>query len=139
MYFTGDDVASLQGYANILDRAALGQGFNPDGQSAVDFNDGYASHAPVGSYRPNAWGLHDVHGNVDEWTSDLNASYDRVEHLPGNGAFSHSNSEYRVARGGSWADTQTRLRIAARSGGTEETNGNVTGLRAVRNLPQDDQ
>ncbi|MCA9322309.1 MAG: SUMF1/EgtB/PvdO family nonheme iron enzyme [Planctomycetes bacterium] len=139
VYFTGDDVASLQGYANILDRAALGQGFNPDGQSAVDFNDGYASHAPVGSYRPNAWGLHDVHGNVDEWTSDLNASYDRVEHLPGNGAFSHSNSEYRVARGGSWADTQTRLRIAARSGGTEETNGNVTGLRAVRNLPQDDQ
>ena len=47
---------------------------------------------PVGSYRPNKWGLYDMHGNVIEWCCNLLAVHPDVE----------LTSWHRVARGGSW-------------------------------------
>jgi formylglycine-generating enzyme required for sulfatase activity len=55
----------------------------------------------VGSYAPNAWGLHGMHGNVREWCLD---AWDGIGNYP-SGAVSDpyvSSGPYRVARGGGW-------------------------------------
>ena len=57
--------------------------------------------APVGSFDPNGWGLHDLHGNVWEWVQDCwNGSY---QGAPTNGsAWESGDCSRRVLRGGSW-------------------------------------
>ena len=59
--------------------------------------------APVGSFSPNAWGLHDMHGNVWEWVQDCNNyTYDGA---PTDGsAWESGECSERVLRGGSWSD-----------------------------------
>jgi len=75
------------------------------------FNDKALVTAEVGSFRPNAWGLHDMHGNVWEWTRSMYRPYpydtaDGRDDLNGDGD--------RVARGGSWYDRPKRCRSAFR-------------------------
>ncbi len=69
---------------------------------------------PVGSFEPNAFGLHDIHGNVWEWTEDCwNANYQLA---PGDGsAWASSDCGWRVLRGGSWFSNPRNLRSASRS------------------------
>lgn len=78
---------------------------------------------PVGSFPPNAFGLHDVHGNVWEWTEDC-WSEEYTAATPSTGApYSRPNCEGRVMRGGSWEDYAGDIRSAARVGsGAEETS-----------------
>lgn len=68
------------------------------------FNDGGFVTEPVGSYQPNPWGLHDMHGNVWEWTRSTYAAYPYRE----DGRNDLSASAPRVARGGSWYDRPKR-------------------------------
>ena len=70
--------------------------------------------APVGSFAPNRWGLHDMHGNVDELVRDC-WHYD-YEGAPTDGSAwtSGSNCRSRVIRGGSWDDRAGNLRSAVR-------------------------
>ena len=76
-----------------------------------DGKGGYSSaHTTVGSYKPNEWGLYDMHGNVREWcldwyTSSLSAATDPV------GA---SSGSYRVFRDGSWHGYAFNCRSAYR-------------------------
>ena len=81
------------------------------------------STAPVGSFSANAFGLHDVHGNVWEWTGDCwNESY---EGAPGDGrAWGGGECSRRVRRGGSWSNDPQYLRSAIRV-------RNVSGLRNI--------
>ena len=76
--------------------------------SDLRFDDGYVVTAPVGQFRPNAWGLHDMHGNATEWTATTyttRASEDR--HEPSAGG-------RKVVRGGSFFDRPQRCRSAFR-------------------------
>lgn len=68
---------------------------------------------PVGSFPPNAWGLHDMHGNVWEWCEDI-----FVDRLPGGTVTDPRESpfgEARVHRGGSWYGSDKLCRSAYRS------------------------
>ena len=69
--------------------------------------------APVGSFAPNAFGLHDVHGNVWEWVEDC--YQDSYEGAPTNGsAFLAESCPHRVLRGGSWYNGPRNIRSASR-------------------------
>ncbi len=68
------------------------------------FNDGGLVSVDVGSYRANAWGLHDMHGNVGEWTRSAERPYPYAE----DGRNEPAASGRRVVRGGSWYDRPQR-------------------------------
>ena len=88
---------------------------------------------PVGSFRPNAWGLHDMHGNVWEWVGDCwNASHDGTD---ANGAVRLSGDcGLRVLRGGSWFEAADFARAAKRLRGRPESRANIVGFRVVADL-----
>jgi formylglycine-generating enzyme required for sulfatase activity len=67
--------------------------------------------AEVGSYRPNAWGLHDMHGNVWEWTR---SSYKPYPYKADDARNDTTGDGPRVVRGGSWYDRPKRCRSAFR-------------------------
>jgi formylglycine-generating enzyme required for sulfatase activity len=89
--------------------------------------------APVGSFKPNAFGLFEVHGNVFQWLEDCYE--DSLEGLPTMGAPRRSGPcGRRVRRGGSWTSTPKDLRVTGRSIiGIDYRNYNG-GLRVGRNL-----
>ena len=89
--------------------------------------------APVGSFRANAWGLHDVHGNVWEWVADCwNDSYTGA---PADGsAWERGNCSRRVLRGGSWYFRPRSLRSANRIRYTTGSRYLNVGFRIARTL-----
>ena len=90
------------------------------------------STAPVGSFAANAWGLHDVHGNV--WERVQDCWHDSYQGAPGDGSAwtSGGNCGRRVLRGGSWDDYPRGLRAADRYwGGGGHRDGDV-GFRVAR-------
>jgi formylglycine-generating enzyme required for sulfatase activity len=93
---------------------------------------------PVGSFPPNAFGLHDMHGNASEWVEDC--WHDDYEGAPVDGSAwtAGGDCRLRVQRGGAWSSPAERLRSAARSAGRaeEEMAGAAGhgGLRVGRSL-----
>jgi formylglycine-generating enzyme required for sulfatase activity/cytochrome c553 len=65
----------------------------------------------VGNYLPNRWGLHDMHGNVWEWTRSL---YQPYPYYSGDGRNDATDFGRKVVRGGSWYDRPKRCRSAFR-------------------------
>ena len=93
-----------------------------------DCRDRHVHTAPVGSFQPNPLGLHDMLGNVAEWTEDCwrsgrgletetGADFNAYDGAPDNGgAWVENPCAQRVRRGGSWSDPPELLRSAARLG-----------------------
>jgi len=75
------------------------------------FNDGTLVTAKAGSFRPNAWGLCDMHGNVWEWTRSTYASY---PYISDDGRNAANEFGAKVVRGGSWHDRPQRCRSSFR-------------------------
>lgn len=89
--------------------------------------------APVGSFSANAWGLHDVHGNVYEWVQDcVNVSYNGAP-LDGS-SWESGNCVERVLRGGYWEDYPDDLRSAYRFYAASELRWLIVGFRVARTL-----
>ena len=95
--------------------------------------DGHVHTAPVGSFAANGWELHDVLGNVSEWTGDCwNGGYGNE---PSDGsAWEYGDCERRVLRGGSWSDEPRLLRSADRSGYSTGNRVSDLGFRVARTL-----
>ena len=74
-------------------------------------SDGAIATTNVGSYRPNAWGLHDTHGNATEWTR---TTYKAYPYRSDDGRDNVGESGRKVVRGGSWCDRPKRCRSAFR-------------------------
>jgi formylglycine-generating enzyme required for sulfatase activity len=88
---------------------------------------------PVGSFPPNRFGLHDMHGNVSEWVEDC--WHEDYSGAPTDGsAWLDGNCNGRVVRGGSWEDYQGDLRSSARTGGAKDDQFYTDGLRVARSL-----
>jgi formylglycine-generating enzyme required for sulfatase activity len=83
---------------------------------------------PVGQKKANAWGLHDVHGNVWEWCWDRFGSYTRESQKDPQGP---AEGEARVLRGGSFAVSPRSLRSACRYGFQPEDRDRDFGFRCV--------
>lgn len=89
--------------------------------------------APVGSFSANAFGVHDVHGNVWEWVEDC--WNERYAGAPSDGsAWRSGNCELRVLRGGSWLVIPRNLRSANRLRNTTGNRLDNNGFRVVRTL-----
>jgi formylglycine-generating enzyme required for sulfatase activity len=79
--------------------------------SDTRFDDKAVATAAVGNYRPNTWGLHDMHGNAAEWTR---SSYQPYPYREDDGPAATSASDRKVVRGGSFYDRPHRCRSAFR-------------------------
>lgn len=89
---------------------------------------------PVGSFTANAFGIHDMHGNVSEWVQDcLNQSYNGA---PDNGlAWMTGFCSRWMLRGGSWCDEPRFVRSASRDDKSPSASrASVIGFRVVRTL-----
>jgi len=131
---TGQDRESLSGAVNLADQAAeRAQATWSDILDWPELDDGYAAHAPVGSYSPNAFGLHDVHGNVWEWCREVYGIYSQAL-APGDGERLGGMSANRMNRGGGFSGPALDARTASRGNDSEESAFNNLGLRPARRL-----
>jgi len=104
-----------------------GNGFAGEGNAvATRDTDRWENTAPVGSLPPNPFGLHDMAGNVWEWTA---SQY----YAAGNPTATKDGYDVRTIRGGSWDSSTTRLRNSERTGLSRYGRHNLyVGIRCVR-------
>lgn len=128
----GENAEGACDYANVMDATGKARiaGIAWEGHRCAD---GHAYSAPVGSLQPNAFGLHDLIGNVWEWTQDCwNKNY---EGAPADGsAWLGGNCALHVNRGGGWYGEARDARSAYRDtlpAGIRDAN---LGFRVARKV-----
>lgn len=133
-WWTGDAVSSLQGCENLGDRAA-GR-FNASWLKIPSLDDGHGIHAPVGSFRPNPFGLYDMHGNVREWCRDpyWQRAYEQVAQDGDGLRRATLQTDTQVTRGGAFDYDAWSARSARRDGWPPTQISANQGFRAARRL-----
>jgi formylglycine-generating enzyme required for sulfatase activity len=113
-YFFGDDEAALGEYAWYGD------------------NSGFTTQ-PVGKKNPNAFGLHDIYGNVSEWVEDV--WHNNYDGAPSDGSawVEGGDVSSRAQRGGSWIGFSD-FSSASRSGHNTISQSQIAGFRVGRTL-----
>ncbi|WP_420265237.1 formylglycine-generating enzyme family protein [Candidatus Magnetominusculus dajiuhuensis] len=126
-YFWGNDPNEACKYANVADATA--QKKYPKWR-AFNCDDGNLVAAPVGSFKPNAFGLYDMLGNAWEWVEDV-YSAEAYSKLPKNNPVYQGSGEYRVERGGGWSNGPLGVRSSHRAGVSPSFGHRSLGFRLV--------
>ena len=146
-FYNGDDPEKLPEIGNVED-ADFGGRFRTlaGGNAGVQLrtHDGYVFTAPVGKFRPNAFGLYDMLGNVKQWCGDwYDDEYYRVSPVDDPTGPKHAKrladqppsatagDGFRVWRGSCWGDGPAFARCAARGYDYSHARDNGTGFRIV--------
>jgi formylglycine-generating enzyme required for sulfatase activity len=130
--YWGDNIDDGCAYENIADRSLKKEA--PDIVSAfANCDDGYFPTAPVGSFKPNPWGLYDMLGNVANWVEDC--YLDSYIRTPSDGSPNTSGAcTNRVVRGGSWSGIPRFVRATGRISGEPLNRYGYLGFRLARTI-----
>lgn len=127
-HWWGEQAPEQERVANLPD-ASLKASFHLD-PAFPNYHDQASRLAPVGSYQPNAWGLHDMAGNAWEWTADW---YDMAyyQRSPEGNPLGPPSGTQKVKRGGSWLQYKA---LKSREKQAPENSDDQTGFRCAKDL-----
>lgn len=123
-FFWGDSEDGAEGFGNFNNKTYRKR--FPSQSLGFSFDDGVELLSAVGRYRPNAWQLFDMIGNVEEWCEDAYGQY------PKDGADeSVTPGDGNIIRGSSWLDYPFRCRSAARGAMPSQARRDFIGFRVA--------
>jgi formylglycine-generating enzyme required for sulfatase activity/serine/threonine protein kinase len=128
---TGDIRETLQGATNLSDQYGKSQGNAAWTEWEDWLDDGHTAHARVGSFAPNAFGLHDMHGNVWEWCQDAFDETFYARSPSSDPVHLDDQAVSRVFRGGGFMSTSHLARSAFRHFNSPERINSTLGVRPV--------
>ena len=127
-WFWGPNNADACTYANVAD-STFRRLYDYAPVFACD--DGYERTAPVGSFEPNPWGLHDMLGNAWEWTDDC--VHDDMSGIPTDGSAWYEEDDgdcnRRTPRGGAWQSGTDWVRAAAQAADHAHYHSQLIAIR----------
>lgn len=131
VYNWGDNPLKACDHENISDWPV---GLKHSTWSRVKCTDGFGDEtAPVGSFPANSFGVHDMHGNVSEWTADCYT--DNYSKTPDDGsAHTDGDCSYRTQRGGTWGSGPRHFRLAYRTAKRTNYRIDSLGFRVARDM-----
>ncbi len=127
---TGEPPSGSGNVTGARDRSPGGRSWS---NAFSGYGDGHWGPAPVGTFSANAFGLHDLGGNVSEWVADCwHDSYRRAP--TGGTAWVNPGCRTQVIRGGSWASAPSQTRSSWRAPVPVDTANARIGFRVARDL-----
>ena len=125
------------GWCNAADLSAAGAAGDKrfPGLASFDWDDGHVYTSPVGKFKANAFGLHDMTGNAWQWCSDWYGLYAIRYRSRGVDPIGPPAGTYRLARGGSWKSGPDYCRSAVRRKALPAASTNTVGFRVVVEAP----
>ena len=132
-YFFGSDAARLCEHGNVGDLTGADALVFWDIVRVAQCRDGFVHTAPAGRFKPNPFGLLDVHGNAWTWTEDCE-NPNHLRHTGEAGPRTTGNCSERIIRGGAWQDVVVLQRSASRYAQKADTRDDNTGFRIAVTL-----
>jgi formylglycine-generating enzyme required for sulfatase activity len=138
-YYNGDDPEKLVEVGNVADGSLKEKlpdwrpGLSPFviGKKPISAKDGYALSSPVGRFKPNAWGLYDMHGNAQQWCADF-YDWEYYRKSPADSPTGPQTGDRRVFRGCSFDSPPANARSSFRGAEWPYMATYDTGFRVVR-------
>ncbi|HKU13229.1 MAG TPA: SUMF1/EgtB/PvdO family nonheme iron enzyme [Steroidobacteraceae bacterium] len=142
VYPWGDEPAKGCPFANGFDQTTMATYKDVDTSGHATFDplsctDGGLNTTPVGSLEPNAFGVHDMIGNVSEWIEDCHAPSHEAVSESGAPPVVEGTCAKRIAKGGSWGTLAKNLRTAERFPYAPAHRDDSIGIRIARTLRSD--